>query len=156
MLAFSKNSRALAPNARTLVKFVFVLTLCVWAGMALMMPVAAQTVPVHHATQPVADTLGLSRFNANSTKDHKILLKWKTGSELSILGFNVWRRTPQGAYKKLNSEIIYATNPGQVLGANYKLPDRKVRVGKTYIYQLEVVSAFGYSTFTDEVSVLVR
>ena len=75
-----------------------------------------------------------ARFRA---KQARVNVKWQTGTELNILGFNLYRAVGRhSAYKQLNAELIPAKNLGQVLGASYILRDTQVKAGKTYFYKL--------------------
>ncbi len=66
-----------------------------------------------------------------------VRLKWATGNEVSLAGFNIYRsETPQGSRSRLNASILSALNPGQMLGGLYHFVDRATP-GKTYFYWLE-------------------
>jgi len=97
--------------------------------------------------------IGLASFKAKLTPTRQVKLKWKTGAELDILGFNVYRQTI-GTHKwvKLNAKPINARNVGQVLGATYIRLDKKVQAGTTYLYKLEVL----HTDTTSDVSKIVR
>jgi hypothetical protein len=84
--------------------------------------------------------IGLGRFKAKVTPQHQVKLKWKTGAELEILGFNVYRQiVGTNQWVRLNAKTINARNIGQVMGATYTRLDKKVKAGTTYRYKLEVL-----------------
>lgn len=120
-------------------------------------------VPAAAATRAIADSdvaspneLGLASFGGKVVKAKFVVLTWETGAELSILGFNVWRRTGQGEWAMLNAGMIPALSTGQPSGNEYHFRDRAVVQGKKYWYQLEVVTTDGYSVFSDAVKLKVR
>ncbi len=79
---------------------------------------------------------------AGAAKDAKIRLDWETGTELDIIGFNVWRSEKRGGdYSMVNGKLIPAKNVGQVGGAAYTFRDKTTQAGKTYFYKIEIVSA---------------
>ena len=95
-----------------------------------------------------------ARFRA---KQERVNVKWQTGTELNILGFNLYRAVGKtGTYKQLNAELIPAKNLGQVLGASYILRDTQVKAGKTYFYKLQVVYADGAREMSSRVRVVVK
>jgi hypothetical protein len=96
----------------------------------------------------------LAAFDA--VVDNKaITLNWKTGSELTNAGFNLYRSTSlDGEYAKLNSELI-PTTANAFEGASYSYTDKEVQTGLTYYYKLEDLSIDGLSTFHGPVSAKV-
>ena len=72
-----------------------------------------------------------------------ILVEWSTASELSTVGFNVYRsESKDGPYEKVNQALIPAsTDP--LGGGDYSFRDTTVTAGNTYFYQLEDVDASG-------------
>ena len=134
--------------------------LSVWCLLSLInenatpKTLAAPAVPAHPQINTQA-SLGLASFSVKLTKKNTVLLEWETGSELQILGFNVWKRTFSGEWTRLNSEPIPAKNPGEILGNTYLLRDLQVKSGKRYFYQLEVISTDGYSAFTEPVKIKI-
>jgi hypothetical protein len=65
---------------------------------------------------------------------------WITANEFGMIGFNVWRRVNDGAWKKLNASLIPTKNPGTIMGADYRFTDKTVRTGVLYQYKLEIVA----------------
>jgi hypothetical protein len=133
------------------------LALLIVSVLPLTASVSAHTRPVEHAQQIAPNSLGLSSFNAKLNKKGQVVLVWDTGTELTILGFNVWRRVGAGGeWKRLNVEMINASNTGEIVGNLYTMRDTKVKQGKTYFYQLEVVSTQGFSAWSEVVRVKVK
>lgn len=79
----------------------------------------------------------------NIYKNPEILVKWKTGSELDTVGFNILKSTNSSRdYLQLNSTMIPAAlDP---LGGNeYEYIDRDVEPDIKYFYKLEAISIDG-------------
>ena len=78
--------------------------------------------------------------------DSKVLLRWKTASEIDNAGFNLYRSTSSnGKYVKINSSLI----PGlgsSAIGKEYEYVDSSVTNGAVYYYKLEDVEFDGAST----------
>jgi len=100
---------------------------------------------------PTAITL--SSFTAKA-KGGKVMLIWKTKTEIDNIGFNIYRsESENGGYVKINSDIIPAKG-NSTHGAVYRFNDKNVQVGKVYWYKLEDVDSGG-STQHDPVKVEV-
>lgn len=105
---------------------------------------------------PTAVTL--AKFTAKyAPKKDAARVRWTTGSELQIVGFNV-HRANAGAKKwtRLNNALIPAKNVGQPGGAKYSFMDKKVRTNRTYAYKLELVLSDGTSQWSEVVQVRTR
>jgi len=78
--------------------------------------------------------------------DRGVILRWRTESEISNFGFNVYRSEGlDGKYVKVNSTAIKGA--GTVATPHdYQFVDSKVEVGKTYFYYLEDISFTGEKT----------
>ncbi len=86
-----------------------------------------------------------------------VQLKWETGTEVNVIGFNVYRATKaNGNYKVVNAAQLDAKNPGNILGARYAFRDKKVKPGKTYYYQIEIVHPNATSEFSDTLPVKTK
>lgn len=94
--------------------------------------------PMVNWRAPNAVTLAAFHLRA---KGKRVELQWETGTELQMLGFNVWRKTGKNAWKKINADLITATNAGMAAGAQYKFSDKAVKAGKKYSYKIEMVGA---------------
>ncbi len=99
---------------------------------------------------PLAPTAAtLVSVNARAHKKDGVSIEWETGTELTIVGFNVWRSTKRnGAYKLVNNNLILANAAGQAQGAQYTLLDKRVKAGKTYFYKIQVVKTDGSSEWS--------
>jgi len=111
----------------------------------------------------------LEKFEA-VPQDHRILINWRTLSEIDTAGFNLWRRESEdGEYTKINPWTIEATG-GAILGADYFYTDdiakgdtaisdkAKAETAKPesrYYYKLEDINNEGVSTFHGPVSVTI-
>jgi len=73
----------------------------------------------------------------------EVIVEWTTASELSTVGFNLYRsELDNGQYVKVNNVLIPAS-PDPFTGGNYTYIDDQVNAGSTYYYQLEDVEADG-------------
>ncbi|MBI4675106.1 MAG: hypothetical protein HY741_25985 [Chloroflexi bacterium] len=99
---------------------------------------------------------GLISFKAKLTPKHLVKVKWETGTETTLLGFNVYRQTV-GAKKwvKVNANLIAAKNPGGISGAKYSFTDKTAKSGKSYRYKLQVVGSGGGSEWSDVIKIAV-
>lgn len=104
---------------------------------------------------PTATALVRFRSRYNAAKQ-RVRVGWQTGSELEIVGFNLWRKTGNGKWVKLNDEMIAAKHIGELTGDKYARRDAKIKTGKTYYYKLELVHAGGSSEWSDEVKVKTK
>ncbi len=84
----------------------------------------------------------LNLFEANVFPD-KVVLNWKTASEVNNMGFNVYRKSQNSdQWEKLNTNII----PGAGNASSeheYEYIDETIVAGETYSYRLESVSFNG-------------
>lgn len=81
-----------------------------------------------------------------------VALRWRTGTEAGLLGFNVVRYS-SGSTVRLNRALIAAKAPA---GTSYRLVDRRVRAGVSYTYRLQVVKADGTRVWYGSSSLTVR
>ena len=100
----------------------------------------------------VSPTLvNLSSFEAQGYW-RRIVLTWKTESEINNAGFNIYRAESEaGEYMKINSSLIPA-NGSTTEGANYSYIDQTAKRGTTYYYKLEDVDMSGNATMHGPVS----
>jgi hypothetical protein len=69
-------------------------------------------------------------------------LRWTTGSEAEIAGFNVWSyRNGKGV--KVNRTLIRAKRSGEPAGASYRFVDPVARVRRGLTYRLQLVDLKG-------------
>ena len=98
----------------------------------------------------MAGAMSLAAFQAIAADKVTVQLKWVTGSELTTIGFNVFRSgMVDGKYKKLNGELIPAKHPGELTGDTYKFSNKKIKSGKTYFYKLEIVKSDGTGEWSE-------
>lgn len=86
-------------------------------------------------------------------KGKVVKLRWITGSELNLIGFDVWRKVGKQEWKKLNKQLIPAINLGRVSGTNYVFNDVKVKPARTYRYRLELIKGNGENETSYEVRI---
>ncbi|MCC7165748.1 MAG: hypothetical protein IT331_24840, partial [Anaerolineae bacterium] len=112
------------------------------------------------AAQPTAVTLAnfSARFNA---KKQVVRVKWVTGTEIQVVGFNVWRQVKSAenpvprAWKQINKQLLAAKNAGGIAGASYSHSYKKVQPGKRYSYRVEIVKTDGTSEWSDVIKVKI-
>lgn len=97
----------------------------------------------------------LTSFRAQTNNVRRVNIKWETGTELNLVGFNVWRKNNKGEWKKLNQELIPTKNPGSLVGSKYTHKDAKIKAGKKYQYKIELVGIHGTLEWSDVVPVRV-
>lgn len=89
--------------------------------------------------------VALSSFTA-TIEGERIALWWETGTELDILGFNIYRGEREGELRRINAVVLFAT--GDVTsGGEYTYTDDSVVPGETYLYRLESVHLDGGREF---------
>ncbi len=93
----------------------------------------------------------LLSFSA-SPDDAKVLLEWRTGSELDNLGFHLYRGlSADGPWTRLTSSLIPGLGSSP-LGQAYSWLDSGLTNGVRYYYRLEDVDTASRSTFHGPVS----
>ncbi len=101
----------------------------------------------------------LTKFGAKAktgkTGKQVVRVKWETGSELQVVGFNLWRKKGNAQWIMHNAQLIAAQHAGEIVGGQYKFVDKKVKAGATYFYKLEIVRADGTSEWSEEEKVSV-
>ena len=102
---------------------------------------------------PTGAQLVAFRARYVNTKN-RVAVKWQTGSELNLVGFNVWHRVNGGAWKIVNAAPIAAKQLGNIRGANYRRYDKNLKSGKTYQYKLELLTTHG-STWSNVVKLKI-
>ncbi len=84
--------------------------------------------------------------------DGAVVLEWRTGSELSNLGFHVYRGpSADGPWTRLTSSLIPGLGSSPI-GQSYSWTDTGLANGATYFYRLEDVDTASVSTFHGPVS----
>jgi hypothetical protein len=79
-------------------------------------------------------------------RDAKIVIKWKTASEVDTAGFNIYRsENPAGPFTRVNDQLIPASGD-PLVGGDYSYVDQSVDAGRLYYYRLEDVDLAGSAT----------
>jgi hypothetical protein len=74
------------------------------------------------------------------------LLRWTTGTESNLLGFNVWRYH-NGKGVKVNRTLVRAKRSGEPAGASYSFPDTRPGARRGLSYRLQLVDLNGKRTW---------
>lgn len=114
---------------------------------ATMVLAALAIVGTVQAAPAATTNVGLRTFTvckatkATKKKPRIVSVRWRTGGEPDLLGFNLYREVGKKR-TKLNKAVI--ESKGQVAGASYKWLDRLPKTLKgTTCYRLEAVSSTG-------------
>ncbi len=100
----------------------------------------------------VPTNVELIALRASPHKKGGIAVKWQTGSEIDIVGFNVWRsKKEDGNYKQVNKETKSAKSPGQTVSNKYTWRDKNAAPEHKYYYKLEILKSDGSSSWSDPV-----
>ncbi len=98
-----------------------------------------------------ATAVKLMSFEA-AASDGSVVLHWSTASELSNLGFHVWRGpSAEGPWTRLTQSLIPGLGSSPI-GESYSWLDGGLTNGETYSYRLEDVDTASVSTFHGPVS----
>ena len=91
---------------------------------------------------PVPTAVELTAFDATAG-DGEVLLEWETASELSNLGFHLYRASsPSGPFEAITRTPIPGLGSSPV-GASYTYRDSGLSNGSTYFYLLEDIETTG-------------
>jgi len=97
----------------------------------------------------------LTSFAATSTDGGKVRLAWETASEVTLLGFHLYRAEAiDGSQIRLTTTLLPSQIPGSPEGAAYEFLDESVTAGRRYWYWLEDVDVYGRPARHGPVSVL--
>ena len=100
----------------------------------------------------------LAFFTASGMQD-RIVLKWRTESEIQNLGFEIWRAEQEdGDYQMLSSYRSNAALQGRFNSSqatDYQFEDRQVIPGRVYWYRLTDVDVNGQKTEHGPISALI-
>jgi hypothetical protein len=97
-------------------------------------------------TPPGTPTASSVRDFAAHPRAKGALLRWTTGSESNLLGFNVWRYH-NGKGVKINRTLVRAKRSGEPAGASYSFPDTRPGVRRGLTYRLQLVDLAGKRTW---------
>jgi hypothetical protein len=95
----------------------------------------------------------LTSFGALPSKK-QVVVHWRTASEASLLGFNVYR-VDGSRTARLNRALIPAKAAATIADGSYRLVDRSIRAGRQYTYRLQAVSLSGSRTTIGSASVRI-
>jgi hypothetical protein len=98
--------------------------------------------------QKITATLTAATVRDFNARPHAqgAMLRWTTGSESNLLGFNVWRfRNGKGV--KVNRTLIRAKRAGEPKGASYSFPDTRPGATRGLSYRLQLVDVQGKRTW---------
>lgn len=105
-----------------------------------------------NVTQPTATNV--TNFRGEAAQAGHARLDWETGSEIDLVGFNMWRSPGlNGEFKKRNASLIPAQNPGGLPGSAYTYTDAKLETKIEYAYKLEAVNKDGGSEWFGPITV---
>ena len=91
---------------------------------------------------PIPTAVTLQSFTASGA-DSAVDLRWSTASELSNLGFHLYRSlSTEGPYERITSSLIPGLGSSPT-GATYSYRDGGLLNGQSYYYQLEDVETTG-------------
>jgi hypothetical protein len=84
-------------------------------------------------------------------KTKRVLVRWRTAQETSLLGFYVYR----GA-AKVSKQLIPARSRGGTSGGSYSFTDRTAARGRAYTYRLQLVGMDGKKRFARTVRLAAK
>lgn len=117
----------------------------------LVIPATAVNGTVN-VTQPTA--VSVTNFRGEPARAGEARLDWETGSELDLVGFNVWQGSSlNGEFVKRNPALIPVQNPGGLAGNAYHYVDAELAMNATYLYKLEVLKQDGSSEWVGPITV---
>ena len=98
-----------------------------------------------------AGPLAVTMTSASATRSSKgVLVRWRTGTEVGLLGFHVYRLRGQSAHRVTHSLI---TAIGSVSGTSYRFVDRSVKRGIAYRYRIKALNRDGTTAWFGPVRV---
>jgi plastocyanin len=108
----------------------------------------------HFDTMNGSFTVGTSAVTFASATARRtardVLVRWRTGTEADLLGFNLYRSQGQ-SWKRITRSLIAAK--GSVSGASYRYLDRTAKHGISYRYRIKAVHGDGTATWFGPVRV---
>jgi hypothetical protein len=112
----------------------------------------------HSFTVPSSPTaVTLASFGAEAQPMlPSVTQNWSTVSEVDVLGFNLYRAEALAGEKKLlNTGLIPAKHPGELIGDHYSFEDTQVISGRMFTYWVEAVKQFGPAELSSPQMVLI-
>jgi len=99
-------------------------------------------------------TLAVTVYSLSAHRAGKgVLVRWRTGTEVETLGFNIFRQV-RGKRVKLNRHLLPAR--GSITGASYSYVDRRAPTRGALRYWLQVVDIDGSRTWRGPVRVRTK
>ena len=86
-------------------------------------------------------------------KSGNVNVKWQSTSEAQLAGFNIWRKSGKGSWKKVNGSFLQAKHSGDAAGAKYRFRDATLRHPELNRYKLEIVYLDGHREWSEVVGV---
>lgn len=81
----------------------------------------------------------------------RVVVSWKTASEVDAAGFRLYRsETPAGPFELLSPDLILATGD-PLVGDDYTFIDTDVTWGTRYYYQLEEINLSGTASRYEQI-----
>jgi hypothetical protein len=81
-----------------------------------------------------------------STVRGGIAIRWRTASDIGLLGFNVWRMGSGGELRRSNRALVAAK--GRETGSEYRFVDHTARSGLPYTYRVQATRVSGGSSWS--------
>lgn len=107
---------------------------------------------VVNVTQPTASIV--TDFSGTALGPNQAKLEWETGTELGLVGFNLWRSEQAATgYTKRNPTLLPAKSPGQNKSNHYEFQDPALAPNTVYYYKLEALASSNSSIWTEPISV---
>jgi hypothetical protein len=135
-----------AQSARLQLNFACVLATCeTSAGSGLLD--AVQYDDLVFDSEPLAATVR----SLTARRSHQgVLVRWRTGTEVDLLGFHVYRS--QGhSWRRITHSLLSAR--GSISGASYRFLDKKTKRGASYRYRVKAVNRDGTASWFGPVRV---
>jgi hypothetical protein len=95
--------------------------------------------------------LAVSVHSLTASRSHQsVLVRWRTGTEVDLLGFQVYRSRGH-SWRRITHSLI--ATKGAVSGASYRYLDRTARRGVSYRYRIKAVEQDGSASWFGPVRV---
>jgi len=135
-----------AQSARLQLNFVCVLATCLTSAGSELFD-AVQYDDLVFDSEPLA----VSVRSLTASRSHQgVLVRWRTGTEVDLLGFHVYRS--QGhSWRRITHSLLSAR--GSVSGASYRFLDKKTKRGASYRYRIKAVDRDGTASWFGPVRV---
>jgi hypothetical protein len=99
-----------------------------------------------------AELLAVRLASFRAARSHRgVVVRWRTGSEVDTLGFNVFRQRGSGSRVRVNRRLLPAV--GAVAGSSYSFTDRRAPRHSALRYWLQDVDTHGVRTWHGPVRV---